>query len=250
MLESVLCNRCDGRGKIYVAESFVTCPACGGEQRVMKARPSSQRPAPIPKKVTRSGSQKPSSGGNFIGGLVVLALLGAGAWHFITELALPTLSEKWPWIIWYFASFILAFGALVIRASNLKGLSFIPEITLVTLVSIKLYLGDFWSIDDPRSPTLSAIFILSCSATSIFFMFYKRQPWFSKGSPIDNPLDSSFLVLILYFPFLAVLFVFSVLATPLEFWSAWEWLHPYILPSFSVTYPPCVAYFYRSNAFL
>lgn len=248
-LESVLCSHCGGRGEIYAGSSFSACGVCGGQGRVLKARSSLQAPTSKPQRAAGNRSKPSSSGGRVFVGIVILAVLGLAAWRYITEQALPALSQSWPWVIWYVTSFVLAFGVMLVRAHNLNGLSFLPEIILATLVITKLFIADFWSVSTTNSPTLSSLFLLSCFAASIFFKFYRREPWLSKKFPVSQPEESAFIVLILYFPLLAVLFLISVLATPLEFWDAWAWVKPYILPSFAVIYPPCVAYFYRSCAY-
>lgn len=192
-------------------------------------------------------STRSSSAGSFLGGIIVISVIGALLWQFVTESALPALSENWPWMIWYIILVIVPGAAVLLRSNNLTGLTFIPEVVLVILIAAKFYLGDFWSDTPDRSMNLSTVFLLSCFATCVFFMFHKGQ--YGLSHSITDPPELALALAVFYFPILAVLFLITVWATSLEFWDGFAWIKPYLLPSFATIYPPLVAYFFRSHAF-
>lgn len=247
MIESVPCPSCEGRGQIYVGSEFVTCPKCGGQQHILRTKKAPQKASPKRQDGTSGRSKSSSSGGSFLGGIILVTIVGAVLWQFVTEQALPALSANWPWIVWYIVLIVLPSAAVLLRANNLTGLTFIPEVVLAVLIVAKFYLGDFWSDTADRSMNLSTVFLLSCFATSVFFMFHKGQ--YGLSHSITDPPELALALAIFYFPILAVLFLITVWATSLEFWDGFAWIKPYLLPSFATIYPPLVAYFFRSHAF-
>ena len=251
MQKTVACEACSGQGKIYIGSSFSTCPRCGGSGWVVKLAPI--RPSSAPIRGTRgSGSRSRSSGGSAgvgLGGIVLLLLIGLVAWRFVTEQALPALSQNWAWIIWYVFSVLAGLSAVVFRAKNLDNKKFWPEILLSSLILAKFILSDFWSASTTSTPSLSSLFLLSCLVSAMLLLLYKREPWGSDLFRVSNLEDFTLFLYIgvVLAPVLVTLV--TVWMTQIELWGAWAFVRPLILPWVLIAFPPCIAFSLRGKKF-